>query len=405
MAATRNGSVLIPSWVATTGETISMDVCFLINQLAPGGAPTLLLDIVTHTDDANTDYTVCFIEGDDTLVSDFENAGARVVDFGAEFKFDPRALARLAHFFRHEEFDVLHAHLPYSQTLGRVFGRLGGIETIVSTQHSVPENYHPITATLERATRPLDTKTVAISEGVEREFTGSAHQYEPGQHGQWCTIYNGVDVTGFNERVTTADVTDLESQYGIEDEPVFLNVGRYVPAKAQHDLITAMGRVVREYPDARLFIVGWGALEDELSDAVDDHGLSVNVTVTGRVPPADIHEYYALANVFVSSSRIEGLPIATLEAMAANLPVVATDIPGMRGVIEDGTTGLLTPPNAPGQLADAMMRAVTADEPYGAKGCERAAATFDIRKTASLHVQLYHELADDSRTSPRRPTH
>jgi glycosyltransferase involved in cell wall biosynthesis len=260
----------------------------------------------------------------------------------------------------------------------------------------VPENYHPITATLERVTRPLDTKTVAVSEGVEREFTGSAHQYEPDQHGQWCTIYNGIDVTGFNERVTTADVTDLKSRYGIEDEPVFLNVGRYVPAKAQHDLITAMDRVVREWPDARLFLVGWGALEDELTEAVDDHGLAANVTVTGRVPPADIHEYYALADVFVSPSKIEGLPIVTLEAMASELPVVATDISGMRGVIENGTTGLLVPPNAPNQLADAMVRAVTADESYGAKGYECAAAMFDIRMTASLHVQLYHELADDS---------
>jgi glycosyltransferase involved in cell wall biosynthesis len=376
--------------------TISMDVCFLINQLAPGGAPTLLLDIVTHTDDeVDIDYTVCFIEGEDALVSDFEAAGARVVDFGAAFKFDPWALARLARFFRREEFDVLHAHLPYSQTLGRVFGRLGSIETIVSTQHSVPENYHPITATLERATRPLDTKTVAISEGVEREFTGSSHQYEPGQHGQWCTIYNGVDVTGFNERVTTADVTGLESRYGIENEPVFLNVGRYVPAKAQHDLITAMSRVVGEYPDARLFIVGWGALEDELTEAVNERGLSANVTLTGRVPHNEIHEYYALADVFVSSSKIEGLGIAGLEAMAAELPVVASDVPGLREIIEDRTTGLLVPPSDPERLAEAMMRAVTADEPYGAKGYERAAATFDIRKTASLHVQLYHELAAD----------
>ncbi len=373
-----------------------MKVCYLINQLAPGGAPTLLLDIVTHTDaDAAIDYTICFIEGDDTLAADFETAGARVVDFGAEFKFDPRALWRLARFFRREEFDVLHAHLPYSQTLGRMFGRLGGIEVLVSTQHSVPENYHPITGALERATRPLDTKTVAISEGVERAFTESFHQYEPGQRGQWCTIYNGVDVTGFNAQVKAANA-GLESRYGLGDEPVFLNVGRYVPAKAQHDLIAAMDRVVRDCSDAQLFIVGWGALEDELTAAIDDYGLSANVTLTGRVPPADIHAYYALADVFVSSSVIEGLPIATLEAMASELPIVATDIPGMRGVIEDGITGLLVPSNDPERLAAAMIRATTTEIPLGANGYERAAATFDIRKTASSHVQLYRELCDDA---------
>ena len=370
-----------------------MNVCFLINQLAPGGAPTLLLDIVTHTDaDTDIEYTVCFIEGEDTLVSDFENAGARVVDFDAAFKFDPRALARLARFFRRETFDILHAHLPYSQILGRVFGRLGGIEAIVSTQHSIPDNYHLVTGTLERVTRSLDTRTVAISEGVEKEFTGTAHQYQPGQSRQWCTIYNGVDVTGFNEQVTTADTSGLESQYGIGDEPIFLNVGRYVPAKSQHDLIAAMAHVVDDYPDARLFIVGWGPLEDDLRRTVTDHGLSANVTVTGRIPPDDIHTYYALADVFVSSSRIEGLPIATLEAMASELPIVATDIPGMRGVIKDGTTGLLVPPNASSRLAAVMVRAVMTKEQYGTEGYERAAAIFDIRKTASLHVQLYREL-------------
>ena len=378
-----------------------MKVCFLVNQLAPGGAPTLLLDIVTHTDDDNDiEYTVCFIEGDDSLVPDFERAGARTVDFGAAFKFDPRALSRLARFFRREEFDVLHAHLPYSQTLGRVFGRLGGIEVIVSTQHSVPDHYHPITATLERATRPLDTKTVAISRGVEREFTGSAHVYESGRSGQWCTIYNGVDVARFHERVREIDTTDLEARFGIDDGPVFLNVGRYVPAKAQHDLLAAMSRVVREYPDAHLFVVGWGELEDALTAAVDDRDLGANVTLTGRVPHADIHEYYALADVFVTSSTTEGLGIAGLEAMASALPVVATDVPGLREIVVEGTTGLLAPPNAPDRLADAMIRAARS-ETYGTRGYERAAATFDIQRTTASHLRLYRELCGDG---PRSAT-
>lgn len=375
-----------------------MNVCFLINQLAPGGAPTLLLDIVRHTDDAaGIEYTVCFVEGDDTLAPDFEAAGARVVDFGAAFKFDPRAIARLARFFRREEFDVLHAHLPYSQTLGRVSGRLGGVDRIVTTQHSLPEHYHPITRTLERLTRPLDAKTIAISEGVERAFTGTAHQYEPGHDGQWCTIYNGIDVAGFNERATNADIAALKARHGVGDGPVFVNVGRYVPAKAQHDLIVAMGRVVEEYPDARLFVVGWGPLEDTLRKTAAERGLAANVTLTGRVPPDDIHEYYVLADTFVTSSTLEGLGIAGLEAMAAELPVVATDVPGLREIVVDGTTGLLVPPSAPDRLAAGMVRAATTDEPYGANGYERAAAMFDIRTTAAASVALYREICADAK--------
>ena len=380
-----------------------MDVCLLINQLAPGGAPTLLLDIVRHTD-ADIDYTVCFIEGEDALAPDFEAVGVRVVDFGGECKFDPRALGQMARFFQREEFDVLHAHLPYAQTLGRVYGRLGGAEHVISTQHSVPEHYHPVTGTLERTTRWLDTRTIAISEGVEREFTGSAHPYVPGQRGQWHTIYNGVDVAGFNDRVAAADVTDLASQYGVGDGPIFLSVGRYVPAKAQRDLIAAMDWVVREQPSAHLFIVGWGTLEDELRAAADDRGLAANVTLTGRIRHANIHKYYALADAFVTSSTMEGLGIASLEALAAELPVVATDVPGLREVVVDGTTGLLVPPNAPDRLADAMVGVVTADKPYGANGHERAVTKFDIRTTAASYVSLYRELCGDApKPSEGRP--
>jgi glycosyltransferase involved in cell wall biosynthesis len=374
-----------------------MNVCFLNDQLAPAGVGKLLLDIVTHTDaDADIEYTFCFVGGDDTLASEFENAGARVVDFGAEFRVDPRALWPMTRFFRHEEFDIVHTHLPYSKILGRVFGRLGGHTKIVTTHHSMPENYHPIMGRLERVTRPLDTKIVAISEGVERALTGSAHQYEPGQSGKYCTIYNGLDVMGFNERVTSTDTTGLESQYGIGDEPVFLNVGRYVSLKGQHDLIAAMGRVVNEWPDARLFLVGWGVLEDDLRTAAENRGLAENVIFTGRVPYADIHEWYALADVFAMPSLLEGLGIAGLEAMAAELPVVATDVPGLSEIVVGGRTGLLVPPNAPHQLADAMMRAATTNEPYGERGYERAMATFDIRKTVSSYVQLYRELAADT---------
>jgi len=374
-----------------------MKVCFLVNQLSPGGVASLLLDIVAHTDaDADLDYTICYLEADDTHAADFESTGVRVVNFDAEFKFDPRALWRMARFFRREEFDILHTHFPYTHVLGRVIGRLSGLTTIITTQHSVPENYHPIIGPLERITRPLDTRTVAISEGVEREFTGSAHQYEPGRSGQWCTIYNGVDVAGFNNRVGATDTTALESRYGIEDEPVFLSVGRYVPLKSQHDTIAAMEHVVQEWPDARLFLVGWGALEDDLTAAAADRGLTANVTLTGRVPHADIHEWYALADVFVMSSTIEGFGIAGVEAMAAELPVVATDVPGLRDVVTDGRTGLLVPPSAPGQLADAMVRAVTTTEPYGVAGYERAAATFDIRRTTSSYLHLYRETADET---------
>jgi len=360
-----------------------MNICFLINQVAPDGAPTLLLDIVRNTEDPDISYTLCVIEGDRSLIKDFENEDVEVVDFRAAVKFDPRALGRMACFFYQRDFDILHAHLPYSQTIGRIFGRLGGHQTIVSTQHNVPDNYHPITRTLERLTRSIDARTVTVSEGVEQAFTGTSARYEPGQDRQWCTIYNGIDVEGFHQSVEDADSGAVREHWSIDANVVYLNISRYVEAK-----------VIEMEPDSHLLVVGWGPLEDELKDAVNDNGLDNHVTITGKVPA--VHAYYALADVFVSSSVFEGMPIAHLEAMAAGLPLIATDILGVDEVVLDEENGLLIPPEQPNQLADAMieLRNEHKREQYGKAGLQRAREHFSIQTTVEKHLTLYRELLE-----------
>lgn len=367
-----------------------MRLCYLINQLAPGGAPTLVRDIIAELED-NTSVTVCFIEGDDSLVDDLRRNGAEVVDFGAAVKFDPRALFRMVRFFSRRDFDIIHAHLPYAQILGRVCARFGNAEAIVSTQHNVPANYHPVTRTLERFTRPLDDATVAVSEGVERAFRGGSHRYDGTLVDGWCTIYNGIDVEGFTSAVESADCPTKHAMIG-DDDIVFLNVSRYVPAKAQDDLIDAMAVVAEELPGAHLFVVGWGPHEGQLRDRVRDRELSNNVTVTGRVP--SVHEYYSMADVFVSSSHFEGMPIAHLEAMAAGLPVVATNIPGVDEVVLEGQTGILVPRRDHRVLAAAMLEMADAGyrEGLGSAGRQRAVDEFSIKQTVASHRTLYKTL-------------
>lgn len=373
-----------------------MQVCYLINQLAPGGAPTLLLNIVENTDDEDISYTVCYIEGDDNLVEELRAAGADVVDFGANFKFDLRALYRMTNFFRSQDFDMLHAHLPYSQTLGRLFARLGGVDIVISTQHNVPDNYHPITKILERITRRFDARTIAVSEGVERAFTGESAKYRPGQHRQWCTIYNGIDVSSFNEAVKRANPEKVRKRWNVDADLIYLNISRYVPPKSQTDLVAAMDHVIDDAPDAHLFIVGWGELESELRTEVETRGLGEKVTITGKVPT--VHEYYALSDIFVSSSIFEGMPIAHLEAMAAELPIVATEIPGVREVVTDGENGYLVSPGNPEMLAGAMIDCLPPDRrnQFSQASYSRAAGDFSIEQTVDAHLSLYRELLENT---------
>lgn len=376
-------------------------VCHLLDGLQRGGAEKQVLDISRHTDERNVRYTVCHLGGGDALTREFEQHGIRVISFDSRIKPDPYAMLGLFRFLRRSDIDVLHTHLPYAQMCGRVLARVGGIEAVISTMHNVRENIPRHGLIGERATRPLDSVTVAVSRGVEHSYIESIHAYPEIGNG-WSTIHNGIEVEVFNDRVEAADADALRAKWNLdENDPVFLNVGRYTPPKSQLDLIRAMEAVVEDLPRAQLLVVGHGELEGELRDEVSTRGLEGHIVVTGEVP--SIAEYYALADAFVLSSKREGLPIVLLEAMAAELPVVATDIPGVREAVNDGETGLLVPPGAPNDLADAAvrMRSANVRSDFGRNGLQLASNRFSIDQTVSDYVSLYRRLVAETGRAQR----
>jgi glycosyltransferase involved in cell wall biosynthesis len=368
-------------------ETI--DVCHVLGSVGHGGRESLLEELIRQSPD-DIGYTVCGLRAQDGHSDRFEHLGTETVSFGATSTRDVRAVGRMARFLFDRSFDVIHAHGPNAQVPSRVLGRICHGGTIVSTVHGVERMFSERQLRLERLTRSLETRTIAVSNGVKQSYAGT------GPPPDWETIHNGIDVESFNEAVERADPSDVVAEHSVsETDLVLLNVGRYVPPKSQLDLVDAMDRVTDERTDVRLFIVGGrGAMEGRLRDRVAEYGLEGTVTVTGRVE--EIHPYYALADAFVSSSVGEGLPIVQLEAMAAELPVIATDIPGVRELVVDGETGTLVPTNDPAALSRAILDLADGDDRdrYGRAGFDRVRREFHIEKTVSEYVSLYRQLAN-----------
>lgn len=363
-------------------------VLHLLGSLGNGGRESLLLDIIRNTGD-DVEYAVGCFRNDGAVDDDFEALGAPVTCFDASSQRDLGALWRLLRFCWTEQFDVIHAHGPLAQIPARTIGRLCGIDEVVSTHHGVEAMFPTSVLRVERATRPLDSATVAVSHGVRHSFLGDSDPE------QWVTIQNGIDVEAFAAEVEAANPAPIRSEYGVgEDEVVFLNIGRYVAEKSQEDLVPATERVVEAGVDAHTFVVGGrGAGESIVREHVTDSEVSERVHVTG--PVESIHEYYALADAFVSSSTEEGLPIVQLEAMAAGLPVVATDIPGVRELVVDGETGVLVPPESPRELAEGMLDVADAGvrERLGSAGHDRVASEFSVEETTDSYSSLYKRLA------------
>lgn len=373
-----------------------MHVCHLVHHLALGGLETQVLRLIRATDDPDVTYSVCYFGADDSMRAEFEDAGARVVDLGgsdtALYQFAPWRVLRFARFLRRADVDVLHVHTSlYLPVLARLCAAPVGVP-VVGTYHNVGDLFSRPMRLAERLTRPLSATNVAVSKGVERSFANSAAEYRPGTgiDRRTYTVYNGIDVAEFAADVRDADVDAVRERWDVDpDALVFLSIGRYTDDKNQRSLVRAFSRVADDHPTARLIVVGWGPLEDDLRALAADLGVGDRVTITGRVP--SVAEYYALADAFVLPSVTEGLSLVLLEAMAAGLPVVATDVAGTAEAVVDGETGYVVAPNDEGALADALVR--LGDDDTRARladaGFARVTDTFSIRATLDSYLDIY----------------
>jgi len=170
-------------------------------------------------------------------------------------------------------------------------------------------------------------------------------------------------------------------------------VARLHPQKDHDCLLRAIAAVVDELPTVRVLLVGDGALKDQLVGRITTLGLGTQVKLLGE--RRDVAAILALSDLFVLSSRWEGMPNAILEAMAAGLPVLATRVDGTVDVVRDGETGVLVPPGDDRALAAALLalgRDPARRRALGAAGRRRIDEAYSIDRFVDGFERLYLSL-------------
>jgi glycosyltransferase involved in cell wall biosynthesis len=162
-------------------------------------------------------------------------------------------------------------------------------------------------------------------------------------------------------------------------------LGRLDPIKRIPDLVTAL----RDAPRAHLHIFGEGPERAEIEKTAITLGLTSRLTLHGAVERPQ--EALAQMRLLILPSAAEGFGLVLIEAMAAGIPVVATDVPGIRDVVKDEITGLLVPPADPRRLADAINRLI-ADPLLRNRLIEAGAAEVRERFTWDVVLPKYREL-------------
>ena len=193
-------------------------------------------------------------------------------------------------------------------------------------------------------------------------------------------VYNPVDVSRYSK---------LEKKK--RKNFTFVNVGRLYEAKNQILLVKAFEKILEDQSDTDLFILGDGPLKEELETYLKEHKLTQHIFMEGNVE--NVEQYLAEADAFVLSSNYEGLPLVILEAMASGLPIVSTDVGGVKDVVTDN--GLLVEPHSIEKLASAMMQ-IKANAEMRKDFSERSKRNvmqFDSSIIAQEYIALYEKYA------------
>lgn len=146
-----------------------------------------------------------------------------------------------------------------------------------------------------------------------------------------------------------------------QDKKVILTVGRLVARKGQDQVIKALPKVSKKFPDLIYFIVGSGPYEDDLKKLAKNLDLEKNIIFTGKVSDGELADYYQKADIFIMPSRqiksdVEGFGIVYLEAASYGLPVIAGKSGGISEAVIDGETGLLVDPENIAEISTTIIK-------------------------------------------------
>lgn len=362
-----------------------------IHGLGLGGAQQVVRHLVAHADPERLQPFVYSSLGGIRL-QEVEEAGATVRVVGRHLpKFDPIWIGKLTKAIQSDGIDLVHTHLFGDSLHGFLAAKRSGSLPVIVTLHSVFTGENRLQQAGYRWLVPRCDQVVACSEVVKDSFAvagvrGSA---------QIKTIHNGIEdpTTRFTPATSSLN---LRQEFGIEEvAPVIASIGRLTEAKGLDHLIRAFSHLTDEGPLAPvLVILGDGPLRSELELLATSAGVEDRIRFTGI--REDIESLLPQIDVVAFSSLWEGLPMALLEAMAFERPIIGTDIPGILEVVRPDREAIIVPVGDEVGLASALQRFL-ADETLrrslGTAARQRFRQHFSAQRMADDYYRQYQALA------------
>jgi glycosyltransferase involved in cell wall biosynthesis len=376
----------------------ALNVLAVIDHLALGGAEVMLGRFAAAAPEAGIRLSVtCITERDGNPAAELLRA------VGIEpvvLSFNHLRLGELRELKRHiaeVQPDIVHTHLGSSDFLGGLAAHALGVPA-VSTIHAMAWGGNMRsrikTELTARARRRGAARIIAVSESARRAYL--SHRWAPAD--RVVMIRNGLDLLPMPGAGAA-----VRRELGFDaDELVVGMVSALRPEKGHDIAIAAVARLREDFPRLRLLIAGQGASREEIARLAAPHGKAV-VMAGSR---SDVMAVLDAVDVCLHPSRADALPTALIEAMAASVAVVATDVGGIPEIVDDGMTGaLVTPPATVERVAGVLARVLTdatLRRDLGAAGRRRYEDEFRAAPWVQRTRSLYDEVLDAHATAAAR---
>ena len=328
-----------------TPATEPIRVLQLLQGLAIGGIERMVLDLVFAIDPSRIETQFCTFDRRGQLAAGVLERGLPIHSRKRRGGFDASFVVWLARLLRRERIRILHGHNATAFFYGAAAVSLVPGTRFLYTEH---DRAFP-TPWRERGLHAILARHVDAVVTVSSTLRDNLVRYEAFPPDRVIVIKNGVALQP-PARARPA----MRAALGLGERPTAGIVARLAPVKNHELLLEAWKSVLDRCPDAVLLVVGNGSQEPRLRAQAEALGLGDSVRFLGF--RLDIPDILQALDVFVLSSRSEGLSLTLLEAEAAGLPIVATRVGGNPEVVRDGESGILVPAGEPGPLAGALAR-------------------------------------------------
>ena len=378
-------------------EKEKINILFIIPQLEKGGSEALVYDVASRLDRDLFKASMAYFNfyGNEKFRDAFQKKGIRLYQIPKNGAADLSAMRKLARIIHKNNIHIVNAHHFVSMFYSFYACKIANHRKLVYTEHSIWE-VEQVPLKWKFIGRLLSSQLDCIM-GVSDDVTEALREKYHLQKENAITIRNGVDL---EDRKETRDVREIRNEFDLaSDTKVVMAVANFRKVKNHLFLLRGFKELLKECDNVRLFLIGQGTESDPENSEGDvrsylaEHNLQDKVILTGH--RSDVQDLLSIADVFCLTSYREGLPVSLLEAMSAELPVIGTNVPGIRDVIAHGESGILIELDDCKALKDAMAELLTNEKlkyNYGQAAKKVVEKHYSIKQCVDSYQDLFLRL-------------